>query len=98
MFDSKAGTNVLEEKYTHELLAVLLLNGTQRKTTLARAVTMSSTVHSKIDLLEKAGFVSTQADKYDKNTKWVSLTPTGENVAKTLCDLDRTITEMQNNQ
>jgi DNA-binding MarR family transcriptional regulator len=91
MFNAQTESNILEERYTHELLAYLLNNGTQRKTTLARAVSKSSTINSKINLLEKAGFIDSRTDRFDKNTKWVGLTPVGEKVAKTLCELDATI-------
>ena len=73
--------NPLEERNAQTILIVLLEGGEQKKTTLMRQVSKSSSMQSRMDSLESSGLIETRTDSFSYNTKWVGLTEKGRNVA-----------------
>lgn len=84
MADAISGGNPLEERYSHEVLIILLNNGRMMKTDLLRSVSKSSCMIGRLDRLRDAGLVEIENDTFSNNTKWVTLTPKGEKVARLL--------------
>ena len=76
--------NPLEERYSHDILIRLLECGSMMKTELLRSVSKSSCMIIRLEHLEEAGLVQTYNDTFSHNTKWVSLTAKGEEVARLL--------------
>jgi DNA-binding HxlR family transcriptional regulator len=68
-------------KYAQTILLVLLDSGEQKKTTLMRNVSKSSSMQVRMDALENSGLISVRSDNFDHNTKWVGLTDRGKDVA-----------------
>ena len=76
--------NPLEERYSHDILIRLLESGSMMKTELLRSVSKSSSMIGRLERLEEAGLVETYNDTFSYNTKWVSLTSKGLEVARLL--------------
>lgn len=76
--------NPLEERYSHDILIRLLESGSMMKTELLRGISKSSCMIGRLDRLEEAGLVMTYNDTFSYNTKWVSLTAKGTEVARLL--------------
>ena len=60
--------NPLEERYAQKVLLVLLESGEQKKTTLMRMVSKSSSMQSRMDALELNGLIRTRSDSFNYNT------------------------------
>jgi len=71
----------LEERHSHAILLSLLDQDCQRKTDLLQKISRSSSMNHRLDELEKADLVTIRRDTFDYNTKWVSLTQRGRDVA-----------------
>ena len=71
----------LEEKYTHTILLTLLDKPKQRKTEFLQSISRSSSMSKRLDELVDAGLVESVRDTFDYNTKWISLTQRGRDVA-----------------
>ncbi len=76
--------NPLEERYSHDILIRLLESGSMMKTELLRSVSKSSSMIGRLERLEEAGLVETYNDTFSYNTKWVSLTSKGLEIARLL--------------
>ena len=81
VYPTSPSTNPLEGKYAQRILLVLLDGGEQKKTTLMRNVSKSSSMQVRMDVLEESGLISVRSDNFDHNTKWVGLTDKGRKVA-----------------
>ncbi len=81
---NKGQDNPLESKYSQEILVFLLDNGQQKKTSLMRIVSKSSSMQMRMDSLEESGLILCRNDSFNYNTKWICLTEKGECVAKLL--------------
>lgn len=84
MVQTASHKNPLEERYSHDILIRLLDCGAATKTELLRSISKSSCMIGRLDHLEEAGLVETYNDTFSYNTKWVSLTSKGEEVARLL--------------
>ncbi len=85
--------NPLEERYAQKVLLVLLENGEQKKTTLMRMVSKSSSMQARMDALELNGLIRTRSDSFNYNTKWVDLTEKGKDVAVLLKQISEIMEE-----
>jgi DNA-binding PadR family transcriptional regulator len=65
-------------------LLSLLNNRHQKKTALLKSISLSSCIPKRIDDLEKQGLITTTTKRFEKNAKWIELTPLGEAVAQHL--------------
>ena len=87
MPNSDHKTNVLEERFTHSILISLFYNNNQKKTSLLNEISKSSSIIGRVEDLEKEGLVKVTIDRFNNNTKWVSLTEKGRDVAALLIDI-----------
>jgi len=78
----------LDIPYNVQILLSLLDNPKQRKTELLRSISHSSSMSGKLDELVDAGLVESTRDTFDYNTKWITLTQHGREVALLFSCLD----------
>ena len=84
---------ILEDYYGVAILMSLLKNGRQKKTALLKSISKSSCISKHVDILEDAGLIFINIDRFEKNTKWVNLTSKGVKVTEVLFDLDKVLEE-----
>ncbi|MDR3074545.1 MAG: hypothetical protein LBU30_00730 [Candidatus Methanoplasma sp.] len=81
----------LEGRYCHDILLSLMINGRQKKTSLLRDISKSSSMSKRADELEKEGLIRIIPDNFDKNSKWVELTEKGRTVAEFILEINKTL-------